>query len=125
MQQPTANGSTNDPVVYAIYLFTADRSPLNFDDNAIDKFVGDVAVYGDTGIQKCLETIERLRPKWREAWLGIANNRNAYWHKDETIEQSFTYVRDGFITAVKKLCMKLQGHIAVLPPLYNLVTTAT
>jgi hypothetical protein len=117
MSQPTAQAAPPNPVIYARYLLAADRSPLNFESEEWDKYVGDVALYGDSGIQLCLKTLAEMRPAWHEALLSIARNRNANWRKDETPVQSVDRVRYGFTAIVNQLNMR--GHIAV-PPLYKL-----
>ena len=118
MSQPAAQARSPDPVTYARYLLAADRSPLNFESEAWDKYVGDVALYGDSGIQLCLKTLAEMRSAWNDALLDISRNRNANWRKDETPVQSLRRVRYGFTAIVNQLHMR--GHIAVLPPLYKL-----
>lgn len=107
-----------DPVTYARLLLAAGRSPLNFESEAWDKYVGDVALHGDAGIKLCLDTLAGMRPSWHDALLGIALNRHTNWRRDETPQQSLHRVRYGFTTIVNQLYMR--GHIAVLPPLYKL-----
>lgn len=118
MSQLAAPAAPPDPVIYAHYLLAADRSPLNFESEAWGKYVGNVALYGDSGIQLCLKTLAEMRPAWHEAFLSIARNRNANWRKDETPVQSVHRVRYGFTAIVNQLYMR--GHTAVLPPLYKL-----
>jgi len=118
MSQPRA--SSRDPVVYATYLLMPDRSPLNWQSERWDRFVADVALYGDDGIKLCLDELGRRRSTWKDALERIATNRNAYWQKNETPLESRLRVRYGFTAIVNQLHMRRQ--IAVLPPLLRLDT---
>ena len=118
MSERLRDGAAYEPVVYAHYLLAADRSPLNFDGDARERFVTDVARFGDSGIQLCLKTLGTLRPTWNDALQDVAHNRHTYWHKEETPLQSLTRVRYGFTAVVNQLYVR--G--SMVPPLHHLDT---